>query len=142
VDEAATMDVLCADKTGTLTRNALTVTPFIPCRLRRGACSGAGRAGQLGWRAGPGRCRHSRGRRGKPVSDAPKLVKFVPFDPATKMSEATATDSTGGRNAIVKGAFAAVIGLAQPSPTAQRRPRNSRGRAFGCWRSRPDRRRR
>ncbi len=26
VDEAATMDVLCADKTGTLTRNALTVT--------------------------------------------------------------------------------------------------------------------
>ena len=25
-------------------------------RLRRGACSGAGRAGQFGWRAGPGRC--------------------------------------------------------------------------------------
>ena len=32
---------------------------------------------------------------GKPVSDAPKMIKFVPFDPATKMSEATATDSTG-----------------------------------------------
>ena len=28
----------------------------------------------------------------KTMSDAPKLVKFVPFDPAKKMSEATATD--------------------------------------------------
>ena len=54
----------------------------------------------------------------KAVSDAPKLIKFAPFDPATKMSEATATDSTGGTQRIVKGAFAAVIGLAQPSPAA------------------------
>jgi len=30
VDEAASMDVLCADKTGTLTRNALTVTNIRP----------------------------------------------------------------------------------------------------------------
>ena len=30
VDEAATMDVLCADKTGTLTQNALTVTTVRP----------------------------------------------------------------------------------------------------------------
>jgi P-type E1-E2 ATPase len=30
VDEAATMDVLCVDKTGTLTRNALTVTTVRP----------------------------------------------------------------------------------------------------------------
>ena len=30
VDEAATMDVLCADKTGTLTQNALTVTSVHP----------------------------------------------------------------------------------------------------------------
>ena len=30
VDEAATMDVLCADKTGTLTQNALTVTTVHP----------------------------------------------------------------------------------------------------------------
>jgi H+-transporting ATPase len=41
----------------------------------------------------------------------------VPFDPATKMSEATATDSTGSPQRIVKGASAMVIGLAQPSPT-------------------------
>ena len=34
-------------------------------RLRRGACSGAGRAGQFGWRAGSGRWRHSGRRRGQ-----------------------------------------------------------------------------
>ena len=46
------------------------------------------------------------------------LIKFAAFDPAKKMSEATATDSTGSPQRIVKGAFAVVIGLAQPSPTA------------------------
>lgn len=54
----------------------------------------------------------------KDTADAPKLAKFVPFDPAPKMSEATATDPTGGMRRIVKGAFAAVIGFAQSSPTA------------------------
>ena len=46
------------------------------------------------------------------------LIKFAAFDPAKKMSEATATDPTGSPQRIVKGAFAVVIGLAQPSPTA------------------------
>ena len=31
VDEAASIDVLCADKTGTLTQNELTDPPFTPC---------------------------------------------------------------------------------------------------------------
>ena len=98
VDEAATMDVLCADKTGTLTRNALTVTTVHPMPgFDDGACSGAGGAGELGRRAGPGRSRpFAPPPRGKAVADAPRLVKFVPFDPATKMSEATVADSTGG----------------------------------------------
>jgi H+-transporting ATPase len=32
---------------------------------------------------------------GKPVSDAPKMIKFVSFDPGTKMSEATVQDPGG-----------------------------------------------
>jgi hypothetical protein len=39
------------------------------------------------------------------VPDAPKLVKYVPFDPAKKMSEASATDPRGAPQRIVKGAF-------------------------------------
>ena len=55
---------------------------------------------------------------GKAVSDAPKMISFLPFDPATKMSEAMAADSSGGKQRVVKGAFAAVIGLTQRSSTA------------------------
>ena len=55
---------------------------------------------------------------GKPVSDVPKMIEFVPFDPATKMSEATVGEPGDGTQRIVKGASAVVIGLAQPSPTA------------------------
>jgi H+-transporting ATPase len=119
VDEAGTTDVLCADKTGTLTQNALTVTSIIPMpgfdeahvlALAALASSeggqdpvdGAIRAAALA----------------KTVSDAPKLVKYVPFDPAKKMSEASATDPSGAAQRIVKGAFAVVIGLTQPSPTS------------------------
>ena len=49
----------------------------------------------------------------KAASDLPKLIKFVPFDPGTKMSEATAVDPSGATVRIVKGAFAAVAGLTQ-----------------------------
>jgi H+-transporting ATPase len=52
------------------------------------------------------------------ASDLPKLVKFVPFDPATKMSEATATDPGDATVRAVKGAFAAVAGLTQSAPDA------------------------
>jgi len=43
------------------------------------------------------------------------MIKFIPFDPATKMSEATATDASGAAVRVIKGAFAAVIGLTRPS---------------------------
>ena len=119
VDEAASMDVLCADKTGTLTRNALTVTTVHPM-------SGFDEADVLALAAlassdggqdpVDGAIRTAAA--SKPVSDAPRLIKFAAFDPAKKMSEATATDSTGSPQRIVKGASAVVIGLAQPSPAA------------------------
>src|SRR6202034_2056059 len=43
---------------------------------------------------------------------------FVPFDPTTKMSEATAANANGGTLRAVKGAFATVIALTEPLPTA------------------------
>src|SRR5208282_3563621 len=47
----------------------------------------------------------------------PQLIKFIPFDSANKTSEATAADpSGGGTMRIVKGAYAAVAGLAPPMP--------------------------
>ena len=131
VDEAATMDVLCADKTGTLTRNALTVTTVRPMPgfdvphvlvLAALACADGGRD--------PVDTAVRSAASSKDVSDAPKLIKFAPFDSTKKMSEATAADSTGAAQRIVKGAFAVVIGLAQPSPTAKAAANELEGQGF------------
>ena len=119
VDEAATMNVLCADKTGTLTRNALTVTSVRPMAEFDEAhvlALAALASSDGGQDPVDGAIRTAA--LDKAVSDVPKVIKFVPFDPANKMSEAIATDSTGSPRRIVKGAFAAVIGLAPPSASA------------------------
>jgi H+-transporting ATPase len=119
VDEAASMVVLCADKTGTLTQNALTVTTVHPMpgfdeghvlALAALASSDGGQDPV------DGAIRATAAN--KAVSDAPKLIKFDAFDPAKKMSEAIAADATGGTQRIVKGAFTVIIALSQPSPTA------------------------
>ncbi|MGB6537356.1 MAG: HAD-IC family P-type ATPase [Xanthobacteraceae bacterium] len=119
VDEAASMDVLCADKTGTLTLNALTITTVRPmpgfdeAHVLALAALASSDGGQD---PVDGAIRAAAA--SKPASDAPHLIKFAAFDPAKKMSEATATDLTGSTQRIVKGACAVVIGLALPSPTA------------------------
>jgi len=119
VDEAASMNVLCADKTGTLTQNALTVTTVRPLpgfdeahvlALAALASSDGGQDPVDGAIRAAAAV--------KPVADAPRLIKFGAFDPAKKMSEATAADSTGSPQRIVKGASAVVIDLAEPSPNA------------------------
>jgi H+-transporting ATPase len=119
VDEAASIDVLCSDKTGTLTLNALSVTSIRPL-------PGFDEAHVLGLAA----LASSEGGQDpvdeairlaashKPASDLPKLATFLPFDPGKKTSEATATEATGGTRRIVKGAFTAVVALTAPSPAA------------------------
>lgn len=119
VDEAASMVVLCADKTGTLTQNALTVTTVRPmpgfdeAHVLALAALASSDGGQ-----DPVDGAICAAAKDHAVSDAPKLIKFVAFDPAKKMSEATATDATGNPQRIVKGAYAVVVGLAQALPTA------------------------
>jgi len=118
VDEAATIDVLCSDKTGTLTRNELAVTSVWPmpgfdeAHILGMAALASSEGGQDSVDAAI-RSASSQ----KPASDLPKLTTFVPFDPAKKTSEATATD-TKGVVRIVKGAFTAVSSLAAPAPIA------------------------
>ncbi len=116
VDEAANIDVLCADKTGTLTRNELKVTAIHPA-------PGFDEAGLIGLAAiasadggqdpVDGAIRAAASSKGAKL---PKLIKFVPFDPAKKTSEATAMDTSGATIKIVKGAYASVIGGLAPMP--------------------------
>jgi H+-transporting ATPase len=51
------------------------------------------------------------------VADLPRLIAFVPFDPATKMAQAEAADGNGRCVHIVKGAFAVIAAMAQPPAT-------------------------
>jgi H+-transporting ATPase len=119
VDEAASIEVLCADKTGTLTRNELKVTAVHPM-------PGFDEAHVLGMAAlassdggqDPVDAAIRSAASQAVASDLPKLGKFVPFDSATKMSEATAVDPGGATVRVLKGAFAAVMGLTQPPPDA------------------------
>jgi H+-transporting ATPase len=120
VDEAASIDVLCADKTGTLTRNELTVTIIRPeCGFDEAhVLSLAALAGSDGGQDPVDAAIHSAVRNNP--SDLPKRMTFLPFDPATKMAEATALDGHGSKLRVVKGAFAVVAGLTRPSPTASK----------------------
>ena len=119
VDEAASIDVLCADKTGTLTRNELKVTAVrpMPSFDESHVLGMAALASSDGGQDPVDAAIRSAASQAV-ASDLPKLSKFVPFDPATKMSEATAVDPSGATVRAVKGAFAAVMGLTQPSPDA------------------------
>jgi H+-transporting ATPase len=134
VDEAATMDVLCSDKTGTLTQNALTVTAVRPeanfdeAHVLALAALASSDGGQ-----DPVDAAIRSAAKGKTIADAPKLDKFTPFDPATKMSEALVTDTNGTNGSaqrVVKGAFTAVAGLAPPSPTATAAAKELEGKGF------------
>jgi H+-transporting ATPase len=121
VDEAATIDVLCADKTGTLTRNDLVVASVHPLpgfdnaqllALAAATCSDGGqdpvdaaiRVAATSSNAGN--------------SSELKVIAFQPFDAATKMSGATLADAGGGTQQVRKGAFAVISGTIEASPTA------------------------
>jgi H+-transporting ATPase len=119
VDEAASIDVLCADKTGTLTRNQLAVTavrPMAGSDESRVLTMAALASSDGGEDPVDGAIRSAAS--GKGGSNPAKLLRFVPFDPATKMSEATVADASLGTLRVVKGAFTTVGVLAAPSPTA------------------------
>jgi H+-transporting ATPase len=119
VDEAATMDVLCADKTGTLTQNSLTVAEvFAAAGFERGGVLAlAALASSDGGQDPVDQAIRKSAQDAK--SPGPyRLAGFHPFDPANKMSSADATDAEGKPVRIVKGALAAVATLARPDPPA------------------------
>ena len=120
--EAAAMDVLCADKTGTLTRNALEVIDVVPMpgfdrqRVLALAALASSEADQDPIDAAV---------RGAAAAQAHRaaieqLVRFVPFDPATRTSHAFAMDRDGNELHIIKGAFETLAGLSEAPAEAAR----------------------
>jgi len=113
VDEAASMDVLCADKTGTLTQNELIVTSVQPqsgfdeAHVLALAAMASSDGGQ-----DPVDAAIRSAAAAKKIPETMHLTAFTPFDPANKRSEATFTDAKGAPQRVSKGAFSAIVGLA------------------------------
>jgi H+-transporting ATPase len=149
VEDAATLDVLCSDKTGTLTQNALTVTAVRPMpgyevssvlALAALASSDGGQDPVDG--AIRRAAAHPTSQDNVSAFDSPQvvashasiadkaladpqtalhvlsLVRFVPFDPASKTAEAIALSADGRTVRIIKGAFATLQAIAAAPHTA------------------------
>lgn len=114
IEEAAAMDLLCTDKTGTITENRLSVVDLHPFgghsspEILSMAAAASDEATQDPIDLAILHATTS-------VSQAGRRRAFVPFDPATKRSEATL--EVDGRDVrVMKGTPAVVVSLASHSP--------------------------
>ncbi len=114
IEELGGMDVLCTDKTGTLTRNALSVTDVwsAPGVDRAAVLSAAAAASRAEDRDPIDTAVLAAGRQSATVTE------FVPFDPVGKRTQATIVDTGGARAVVTKGAPQAVAALAAGDPLA------------------------
>lgn len=118
VADAATMDTLCVDKTGTLTQNQLTLVEVHPLpgysaeEVLRWAALASQEADQ-----DPIDLAILHGAVALNVSLEPfKRIEFVPFDPSKRRTEAV-IEQNGQRFLVMKGAVDTVADLAHADPT-------------------------
>jgi H+-transporting ATPase len=112
------MDVLCVDKTGTLTLNELSVSAVRPApgsdeaHVLVLACFASSTGG-----GDPVDSAIQHAASGKSIANNPRLLHFIPFDPARKIAEATIGSDGAGANQIQKGAFLTLAATAKSTST-------------------------
>ncbi len=122
VHEAAAVDVLCSDKTGTLTRNTLDIDQIVPMpgferdRVLALAALASSDADQDPIDAAVRKVAATAGL----GLAAERRLRFVPFDPASKTAEALVAGPDGNEFRVIKGAFQAVAGVAETPADARR----------------------
>jgi H+-transporting ATPase len=125
IEELAGVDVLCSDKTGTLTMNQLTVETRIPF--------GAFTADQVLLDAALATQKSSEdpidvailsAAGSRPEIAQAKQTDFVPFDPVSKRTLATVVDASGKTRRYAKGAPQAITALAKPDADLASRYQN------------------
>jgi len=117
IEELAGMDILCSDKTGTLTQNKLTLGDPLIFNAKNSqdlilAAALASKAEDqdaidlavIG------------GLQDQDIPDSYQQLRFVPFDPVGKRTEATIKDPRGRSFKVTKGAPQVILGLAQVDP--------------------------
>jgi H+-transporting ATPase len=120
LQEAAMIDVLCVDKTGTLTINSLSVSHVVPvtedlteAALLARAAAASSADGQDPVDAA---IRAAAKQGGGP---ALAVTRFIPFDPTTKMAEALVAGPDGAPLRIAKGSPITIAALASLNLAAQ-----------------------
>lgn len=115
IEELAGVDVLCSDKTGTLTKNELTLgEPVLFGEMQAERCILA--AALASQRDGDDAIDRGviAGLEHPGILDDYRVSKFVPFDPVSKRTESTVTDTQGRVLKYTKGAPQVIIELCAP----------------------------
>jgi len=115
IEEMAGVDILCSDKTGTLTKNQLSVVD--PLLLQGKTAEECLLAAALASRIEDRDAIDSAviaAVKDKASLATCKQTAFVPFDPVTKRTEATVTDAQGHSFRVAKGAPQVIADLAKP----------------------------
>ncbi len=112
IEELAGVDVLCSDKTGTLTKNLLTLGDSV--LFGNATADQIILAGALASEKGSNEAIDKAvvsGLKNPTELDNYKVTKFMPFDPVSKRTESHVTDSLGNNLIFSKGAPQVIVGL-------------------------------
>ncbi|MGH2343130.1 plasma-membrane proton-efflux P-type ATPase [Segnochrobactraceae bacterium EtOH-i3] len=116
IEEMAGVDILCSDKTGTLTKNQLKLGD--PILISATDPQAVILAGALASRAEDHDAIDTAVIEGLTDPKAPEAytqTKFIPFDPVTKRTQATVKDASGNLVQVAKGAPQAIVELVKPA---------------------------